>query len=328
MIPPIRRRRAAFTLIELLVVIAIIAILIGLLLPAVQKVRESAARASCANNLKQLGIAAHNYAGANGHLPPGYLGTYPNLGDPTGSMFAPNNPYPCQFVGVLAYLLPYVEQDNLYKSMLQGVPSDYLSLTAVYSPWWSNTSMWNAAQTRIATYLCPSDSPYNNTVGTIVSSHTFLVPGAIEVDLGVFRIGSGGDNIGRSNYAGVAGYGGIVIPSSTGVFTNRSAVPLNIVSSADGANNTLMFGEALGDADTGPRQYANSWMGVGALPTFAGLPSPSTPFTFGSRHTGIVQFCFADGSVRPLRKSADYNNYIWASGYIDGQVVDFNAISY
>jgi hypothetical protein len=70
-------------------------------------------------------------------------------------------------------------------------------------------------------------------------------------------------------------------------------------------------------------------MGIGSLATFPGLGSGATssPFTFDSKHMGVVQFCFADASVRPLRKNADYNNYIWATGYQDGQVVDFNAIS-
>src|SRR5262245_65564151 len=93
----VSHRRLAFTLIELLVVIAIIAILIGLRLPAVQKVRDAAARIQCTNNVKQLALGCHNYESTNGTLPPWAVGT------------------PVQFGSAHYLLLPYIEQDNLYQ---------------------------------------------------------------------------------------------------------------------------------------------------------------------------------------------------------------------
>jgi prepilin-type N-terminal cleavage/methylation domain-containing protein/prepilin-type processing-associated H-X9-DG protein len=123
--------RSGFTLIELLVVIAIIAILIGLLVPAVQKVRASAAQIKCANNLKQIGLALHNYLDVNKTLPPNGVFTY------TGTAMAQPSPW-----SALARILPYIEQENLYRN---------IDLNTSYSTQPGVTSK------RIATFLCPAE---------------------------------------------------------------------------------------------------------------------------------------------------------------------------
>jgi prepilin-type N-terminal cleavage/methylation domain-containing protein/prepilin-type processing-associated H-X9-DG protein len=271
------RRRGGFTLIELLVVIAIIAILIGLLLPAVQKVREAAARTKCQNNLKQIALGLHNYHSAYQKFPPGWKG----------------NPGPSW--GWSTYLLPYVEQQNLYNLL----SPDTVTMTTVFQ---NNVP---ALQTQLSVFRCPSDDgpdPNNNRKFTVV------VPGQSIA-------------IGTSNYPGNGGNDG-----DTGLFQQDTQIKIGDVT--DGTSNTIAVGErksadgafaalwaglsqVSGETDGGPggaqgavRGYTYYRMPDGATDTGVTWPD----LAFSSRHTGGANFAFCDGSVHFLSNTINWTD--------------------
>jgi prepilin-type N-terminal cleavage/methylation domain-containing protein/prepilin-type processing-associated H-X9-DG protein len=305
----VSKRRGGFTLIELLVVIAIIAILIGLLLPAVQKVRDAAARSQCQNNLKQIALAAQNYQSAMNTLPPG---------------FNPNS-----YVGSLSYLLPFMEQTNIYNQ----IPQFMFNTTVSGGVWWGNGSSWNAAFMRVKSFECPGDgSLYNPTQGT----WAYMTESGYTLSAAAF---GGNIGLGATNYIANAGALGNVSSSGDsfygqwcGPFYQGSAV--SIVQITDGTSNTLMFGETLGGTNQGARDYNLAWMGAGCLPTAWDLIDPCQWVSYGSNHTAIVNFAFCDGSVHSLRKigpstpwfSSQWYALMGASGSQDGNVVDFSQL--
>src|SRR5262245_13872113 len=164
-----RRSRSGFTLSELLVVIAIIAVLIGLLLPAVQKVREAAARASCQNNLKQLGLAVHNFHDANNRLVEGL----PPARTPPG--------YTCCWGTWMMPILPYIEQDAMWRLYQNYGGSDtfssgYPSASTVgppYPRYGSQPNRMNVTSKRLNILTCPSDTPNAPLSG--ITSHSYAL---------------------------------------------------------------------------------------------------------------------------------------------------------
>jgi prepilin-type N-terminal cleavage/methylation domain-containing protein len=225
-------RRSGFTLIELLVVIAIIAILIGLLLPAVQKVREAAARMSCGNNLKQIGLAMHSFHDANGGLPP-YGYDFPAQ---------PNPPYGTQGHGALGLILPYIEQGNTARLSRQDrTVADPVNLPPNYG-----TNIGGSV--RIKTYECPA------------------APERV-VDYGPYFVSIGFPNLGTmvlgySDYAPMRGVNQTFLnncapgmtpwsnPTEAGVFGRKGTYPkitdLKLTDISDGTSNTIMLVEDAG----------------------------------------------------------------------------------
>jgi prepilin-type N-terminal cleavage/methylation domain-containing protein/prepilin-type processing-associated H-X9-DG protein len=303
-------RKAGFTLIELLVVIAIIAILIGLLLPAVQKVRDAAARIQCSNNLKQISLAAHTYHDAFKCLPPG-ANVSPNASNANGGNYVYSPPFAGPYTSALAYLLPYVEQGNVYNGLLATVQSNpakspgsaLFTFNSTAGAWAYNyppydlsvpaapqngTGYPHICDAHIPIYECPSDSLYDSLGiqypnGGVIDGFwtTRQSEGGAHVWIDYVADYTGfGHEMGGSNYIANAGYGGtedITIPGTNfnssqfeGPYFQNSKTKLQAIS--DGTSNTIAFGETLA-ATSDVRNFRLSWMGAGSMPTSAGIPS-------------------------------------------------------
>jgi prepilin-type N-terminal cleavage/methylation domain-containing protein/prepilin-type processing-associated H-X9-DG protein len=230
-------QRKGFTLIELLVVIAIIAILIGLLVPAVQKVRDAASRVQCQNNLKQIGVALHNYHSDNKRFP-------------SGSHSALDNYW---YWSWLAFILPYMEQTNLYQEATLYAQTQAGGTVTPPWPggetWWWNPAL-GAQQTN---YRCPADPRGEaETTGNSAAwlSYAGMNPGtAVSF---TFYLGNSGTNGGNGtwNYPGAGGvgsFGGSPAATFDGVLYVDSHT--RIVDITDGTSNTLLVGERPPSAD-------------------------------------------------------------------------------
>jgi prepilin-type N-terminal cleavage/methylation domain-containing protein/prepilin-type processing-associated H-X9-DG protein len=337
---PRRSPLSGFTLIELLVVIAIIAILIGLLLPAVQKVREAAARSTCQNNLKQLAVAVQTYHDANGFFPPVRIAG----GDGWGTW--------------IVLIMPYIEQGNLFslwntqlKYAAQSVQARQTQIKTLYCPSRRGPTDLSTVESLLHTDNT-TPPPWNTPAGEYRFSAANTPAGSLTdyaACVGDFR-GTTGNVNGAwfSNTAnGVMIIGRVASTPAQGAGTNATPIPsfsgdVKMTDVTDGSSNTFLIGEkhvpqgAFGrlKAGDGPA-FSGAWTSYAGR--IAGIEDPlaqgptdllrSTSGDgfwarkFGSWHSGVCQFAFTDGSVRPVRNTIDTTNLRRLASRNDGEVI-------
>ncbi|QDU42986.1 DUF1559 domain-containing protein [Symmachiella dynata] len=317
------RKSSGFTLIELLVVIAIIAILIALLLPAVQQAREAARRTQCKNNLKQLGVAMHNYHDVYLTFPPAYISTMAGqIGSRELGLYSWG-----------AFLLPYIEQGNLFKQLNVGTVTLDQNL--------ADPVIRGALQTPIPAFICPTD--VGPELNNWENSGTAGRYNRLVTSDGTDRIA-----IAKSNYIMVTSTGNSTRPavndspygSFDGVGGQNSSVKIRDI--IDGTSNTLAIGERawqVGSIEMGAGtavgfSVISSRMSDGILESgtavmgiaYWGVNDTVSPFAaghaaraFSSPHVGGIQFLLCDGSARFISENVDFKPHNVGS---DGWLVD------
>jgi prepilin-type N-terminal cleavage/methylation domain-containing protein/prepilin-type processing-associated H-X9-DG protein len=312
------RRRRGFTLVELLVVLAILAVLIGLLLPAVQKVREAAARLQCASNLKNLGLASHNYHSDHGTFPPGAVG-------PIGPLFP--RYLQLKHHGLGTYLLPYLEQQALAGQYRWDVS-------------WFDPPNQPAVNTQLKIWQCPSARPNritNGSLPTVTPPNEVLYNGTAAC----------GDYAGMSQvYAELARRGLIDPPGGPlndsgnyeGVFPANGTRRLQDI--CDGTSTTILMAECAGRPQLwqGRKPVPNVWLtggpwasrnllwGRGATPDGTAFHGPCAINCTNDRevysfHTGGANVMFADGSVHFLKAGLSIRVFARLATRAGGEVV-------
>jgi prepilin-type N-terminal cleavage/methylation domain-containing protein/prepilin-type processing-associated H-X9-DG protein len=306
-----RFARTAFTLVELLVVIAIIGVLVALLLPAVQAARESARRTQCTNNLKQIGIALHNYSDTLRTLPPGSI--WYSSAAPANA----NNRGP-----ILLHILPFIEQQPLYDKFDLSQPPDGQTLPGGAL----------LAATMIKTYTCPSDKNFNLLNGRAIHNYTASSGPTAHSDNSACSCSawSSWNAYSLGPYGNATDFAGPFIRMARGVRMGEVT---------DGLSTTIFFGEVRRDCSAHVRTgWLSSNNANGLTSTLIpintntcddtaanGCQRPcnwSTELGFKSLHPSGANFLFGDGAVRFVSQNIDHDNYQALGGKSDGRVAN------